>query len=158
MTQAGVAPGEPIVVVGHSAGGIVAANLAADPGLAVVGAVSLGGPVVQVDTGGTPMVSVTHPEDLVPATGGAGRPVADRIDVQRSLGEVRAREGAPLPAHALTEYRVTAELIDESDDARLVAFRGIVDDLTRGEVPETTHWTGTRVPAEEVAGSGGGGV
>ena len=43
MDQAGVAPGDPILLVGHSGGGLAIANLAADPSRNVVAAVSLVG-------------------------------------------------------------------------------------------------------------------
>ncbi|WP_353826965.1 hypothetical protein [Agromyces sp. SYSU T0242] len=158
MAQAGVAAGEPVVVIGHSAGGIVAANLAAEPEAGVVAAVSLGGPAQQVDTGRTPVLAVAHAEDLVPATGGSGFACAQRIDVGRRLGDVAPSAAEPIPAHALRAYRETADLIDESDDPRLAGFRDILDDVTRGEPAEVTFWRGRRTPAAETAAGAGGGV
>ncbi|GAA2032295.1 hypothetical protein GCM10009819_15390 [Agromyces tropicus] len=152
MSQAGVRPGDELVVVGHSGGGIIAANLAADPDLHVVAAVNLGGPAAQVDTGEVPMLSVTHAEDLVPATGGSGVASASRIDVERSVGAIAPQPGSPVPAHALREYRATAELVDASDDPRLADFRRTLAGFTDGGAAEATLWRAMRVPAASAAG------
>jgi hypothetical protein len=146
MAAAHVAPGDPVIVVGHSAGGMVAANLAADPDLEVVAAVNLGGPAAQVSTGDTPVLSVAHSEDLVPATGGSGLVAGGRIEVERSLGERAPEPGASFPAHALAEYQDTARLIDRSDDPRLGGFRQVLMDFTDGAAPATvSYWRAERI-------------
>lgn len=146
MTAAHVAPGDPVIVVGHSAGGMVAANLAADPDLEVVAAVNLGGPAAQVSTGDTPVLSVAHSEDLVPATGGSGVAAGGRIEVERSLGAVAPQQGASFPAHALSEYQDTARLIDRSDDPRLGEFRDVLSGFTDGAAPTTvSYWRADRL-------------
>jgi hypothetical protein len=146
MAAARVAPGDPVIVVGHSAGGMVAANLAADPDLEVVAAVNLGGPAAQVSTGDTPVLSVAHSEDLVPATGGSGVPAGGRIEVERSLGARGPQDGGSFPAHALAEYQDTARLIDRSDDPRLDGFRDVLTGFTEGAAPTTvSYWRAERV-------------
>lgn len=146
MAAAHVAPGDPVIVVGHSAGGMVAANLAADPDLDVVAAVNLGGPAAQVSTGDTPVLSVAHSEDLVPATGGSGVAAGGRIEVERSLGARAPGQGASFPAHALAEYQDTARLIDRSDDPRLGAFRDVLTGFTEGAAPTTvSYWRAERL-------------
>lgn len=146
MAAAHVAPGDPVIVVGHSAGGMVAANLAADPDLDVVAAVNLGGPAAQVSTGDTPVLSVAHSEDLVPATGGSGVAAGGRIEVERSLGARAPGPGASFPAHALAEYQDTARLIDRSDDPRLGAFRDVLTGFTEGAAPTTvSYWRAERL-------------
>ena len=146
MAAAHVAPGDPVIVVGHSAGGMVAANLAADPDLEVVAAVNLGGPAAQVSTGDTPVLSVTHSEDLVPATGGSGVAAGGRIEVERSLGARSPQQGASFPAHALAEYQDTARLIDRSDDPRLGEFRDVLTRFTDGIAPATvSYWRADRL-------------
>lgn len=146
MDAAGVEPGDPVLVVGHSAGGIVAANLAADPSLDVVGAVSFGGPVAHVPTSTTPVLSVEHSEDLVPALGGSGVAADGRLVVERSIEGVDPSLDDPLPAHALTEYRGTAELLDDSDHPRVDEFARLVDEVTGGGPARTTRWHAERVP------------
>ena len=145
MAEAGVRPDDPVIVVGHSGGGVVAANLAADAELNVVSGVSFGAPVGHVDTGGTPLLSVEHSEDFVPATAGAGRASPDRLVVERAALEPGATYADAVPAHALTAYRVTAEQIDASHDPRLLRFRALLDDVTGGLPPQATHWHAERV-------------
>lgn len=147
MEAAGVASGDPVLVVGHSAGGIIAANLAADPDLNVVGAVSLGGPVAQAPTAATPVLSVVHSEDLVPALGGTGVDAEGRLIVERSVARPPSLED-PLPAHALTAYRDTAELVDESEHPRVEEFRRLIAEVTGGGYARTTRWHAEREPAE----------
>ncbi|MEI5584580.1 MULTISPECIES: hypothetical protein [unclassified Agromyces] len=149
MEAAGIAPGDPVLVVGHSAGGIIAANLAADPRLSVVGAVSFGGPVAQVPSGSTPVLSVEHAEDLVPATAGTGVAADGRLVVERSLGRLEPTLDDPLPAHALAAYRGTADAVDASEDPRLRDFARLVGDLTGGSPATTTEWHAERVPGAE---------
>lgn len=146
MDAAGVAPGDPVLVVGHSAGGIIAANLAADPDLDVVGAVSFGGPVAQVPTSATPVLSVVHSEDLVPALGGSGVAADGRLVVERSIETGAPSLDDPLPAHALSAYRGTAALVDESDHPRVAEFTRLVDEVTGGGPARTTLWHAERAP------------
>ncbi|MGR0218796.1 lipase family protein [Agromyces sp. ZXT2-6] len=146
MEAAGVASGDPVLVVGHSAGGIIAANLAADPDLDVVGAVSFGGPVAQVPTAATPVLSVVHSEDLVPALGGSGVVADGRLVVERSIDASPSLD-EPLPAHALTAYRDTAELVDGSDHPRVEEFTRLVGEITGGGPARTTYWHAGRAPS-----------
>jgi hypothetical protein len=148
MEQAGIASGDPIVLVGHSAGGLAVANLAADPTMHVVAAVNLGGPVGQVDTGDVPMLSVEHSEDFVPATGGHGVAAPGRVVVERSVGELRNGDDAAVPAHALTAYRRTAEAVDASDDERLQEFRERIAEFAGTGSAEVTYWRATRADAD----------
>lgn|GEM_PF-1950000 len=141
MAEAGVRPGDPVIVVGHSAGGMVAANLAADPDLDVVAAVSFGGPVAQAATGDTPVLSVAHAEDLVPATAGSGMAAGGRVEVGRSLGAQTPGPDGAVPAHAIDRYRETARLIDGDDDPRLAEFRELVTGFTDGAAPaDVSYW------------------
>jgi pimeloyl-ACP methyl ester carboxylesterase len=146
MAEAGVGGGEPVIVVGHSAGGMVAANLAADPGsdLEVAAAVSLGGPA-HVATGDTPVLSVAHSEDFVPATAGSGVHADGRIEVERSIGTLPPDEGDSVPAHALQQYQGTARAIDRADDPRLREFRDLVAGFTGGRPPtDVSLWHAQR--------------
>ncbi|GAA1761898.1 alpha/beta hydrolase [Agromyces humatus] len=144
MEAAGIAPGDPVMPVGHSGGGIIAAKLAADPELNVVGAVNLGGPGASAPTSeGVPVLSIEHEEDLVPAVGGFGHPSAERLTVSRSVLDEGREYDSALPAHELWRYRETAALVDESEEARLIAFRELVG-FTGGGPGELSEWTATR--------------
>ncbi|GAA1827109.1 hypothetical protein [Agromyces salentinus] len=145
LVEAGAAPGDPLVAVGHSGGGVIAAGLAADPELNVVAGVSLGGPVAATPIrSGVPFLSAEHAEDLVPATGGAGHPSPDRLVVSRSVLEPGQDDGELLPAHRLVRYQETADLIDGSEEDRLVAFRRTVTDFTGGAGGHRTQWRASR--------------
>ena len=144
MVEAGVAPGDPVMPVGHSGGGIIAARLAADPQLNVVGAVNLGGPVVTAPTSeSVPVLSIEHDEDIVPAVGGSGHPSDERLTVSRSVLDQGSEYESALPAHELARYRETAALVDESDEQRLRAFRELVG-FTGGGTGVVTEWKAIR--------------
>ena len=145
MSEAGVQPGDPLLAVGYSGGGVVAAKLAADPELNAVGAVNLGGPVASAPTReGVGVLSIEHAEDLVPATGGAGHPSPDRVTVSRSVLEPGREYEAVVPAHELGRYRQTAALVDGSDEARLASFRSLVGEVTGGGAGLRSDWVATR--------------
>ncbi|KQZ11482.1 hypothetical protein ASD23_05400 [Agromyces sp. Root1464] len=156
LAEAGARPGDPLLPVGHSGGGIVAATLAADPELNVVAAVSVGGPVASAEVrGGVPVLTVEHEEDLVPATGGSGHPSLDRLTVSRSVLEPGVEHDA-FAAHALVRYQETAALIDASEEQRLVAFRERVAAFTGGGAGEMTRWVATRELSPSTPGAARG--
>lgn len=145
MSEAGVQPGDPLLAVGYSGGGVIAAKLAADPGLNAVGAVNLGGPVASAPTReGVGLLSIEHAEDLVPATGGAGHPSPDRVTVSRSVLEPGREYEAVVPAHELARYRETASLVDASDETRLASFRSLVGEVTGGSAGLRSDWVAAR--------------
>lgn len=145
MSAAGIAPDDPVLVAGHSGGGIIGARLAGDPSLGVIGALDLGGPNDSAPTRpGVPNVAVEHTEDLVPALGGAGHPSPERIVVARdALEPGRSHDGEILPAHSLERYRQTAALMDESDDPRLAEFRELLA-FTGGGEGAVSEWVARR--------------
>ena len=110
-----------------------------------VGAVSFGGSVAQAPTAGTPVLSVVHSEDLVPALGGSGVAADGRLIVERGVDASPTLED-PLPAHALTAYRGTARLVDGSEHPRVEEFRDLVDEVTGGAPARTTAWHAEREP------------
>lgn len=157
LRLAGKAPGEPVLVLGHSQGGLVAARLAADPSGDVTAYVNVGGPV-----GGVPVpdhvpgLSLEHDDDLIPALGGPARGDSDgadgpgRLTVGRRALSGNESSGL-LPAHELTRYRETAALVDASDEQRLRTFIGTIRAFTGEEAGESSRWRGERVsPASPV--------
>lgn len=145
LAEAGAEPGDPLLPVGHSGGGIVAAALAGDPDLNVTTAVNLGGPVIsEALRDGATLLTIEHEEDLVPATGGWGHPSPDRLTVSRSVLEAGVEYDEAVPAHLLVRYQETAALMDASDEPRLVAMREEVAAFTGGGTGEMTRWVATR--------------
>lgn len=145
MRELGVGTGDPLILVGHSGGGVIAASIAADPELNAVAALSLGGPVASAEVReGVTVLSVEHAEDLVPATGGPGHPSPDRISVSRSVLEPGRAYDAAFPAHELTRYRETAALIDRSEEQRLTAFTARIAEVAGDGPAETSLWIARR--------------
>lgn len=145
LTAAGADPGDPLLVVGHSQGGLVAGRLAEAGDLRVSAYVNLGGPLGAVSADGVPGLSIEHSEDIVPALGGAAASPAELVTVNRAV--LHGSDAAPLfAAHDLDRYRETARLIDRSEEARLMDFERIVREFA-GSAPGTeTRWRSERLP------------
>lgn len=134
LTHAGVAPTDPVLLVGYSQGGLLAAQLERSGDFTVAGVLTVGAPIGQLAIT-APTAAIAHTEDLVPALGGVERERSpDRILIQRSAFANReVPKNAVLPAHALAEYRATAAMIDGSDEARIRRYRdGIAEFLGPG--------------------------
>jgi len=151
MKAAGVQPGDRVVQVGHSQGGLVAAQVAASAEFDTVAVATFGAPAGQVDVPAeVPMIATEHTDDLVPALGGTPNDAtgADNrhLVVRReafATGELP--QGESVPAHNLAVYEETARLEDASEEPRIVAFRSDLAELLGSEPGETSWWRGTRV-------------
>jgi len=145
MHEAGIRPTDAVIPVGHSQGGLVAAQLAAAGEFNTVAVATFGAPVAQVPVPpGLPVIAVEHSEDLVPALGGATRDAEARLTVRRELYADAAVPASPLPAHGLVTYRETARLIDASPAPALADFRTLLA-ATVGTAPGVaSRWRGTR--------------
>ncbi len=91
MDQAGIPPGSPVMLVGHSQGGIIAGTLASDPSFVqkygVTNVLTYGAPIDHLDIDPSVQVmQVQHQTDLVP-----------RLD----LGGLRTGD-SPIPSHQPT--------------------------------------------------------
>jgi hypothetical protein len=146
LAEAGAKPDDPVLAVGHSLGGIVAAELASDPGRNVVGAVNLGGPIASADLGDVPVLSLEHDDDVIPALAGPGHPSPGLVTVRREA--LSGNETGLMPAHALSRYRETAVLVDAAETPEVVAFGDLVRDFTAGDAGERTEWRADRVSRE----------
>ncbi|WP_138067684.1 hypothetical protein [Cellulomonas rhizosphaerae] len=149
LRDAGVPPDEPVLLAGHSQGGMVAvaaASLAAGA-YDVRAVLTAGSPDVPraVPAG----VQVRHyriDEDLVPQTDGRPNAVGrDVVVVRRSIGAAHLAH-----AHSLEQYVRTAELAD-SRLAGSPALRGFDAELARvlgppGTTAQTRQFSVTRAP------------
>jgi hypothetical protein len=152
MHDAGVHADDPVVQVGHSQGGLIAAQIAAAGEFNTVAVATFGAPAGQVAVPDTlPMVATEHSDDLVPALGGTPRgttPGDEHLVVRREVYATRELPpGDALPAHSLVNYTETARLMDASPEPRLVEFRGRVTDLLGPEPGEATVWRSSRTRA-----------
>ena len=128
MQAAGVDPGDPVMLTGHSQGGIAAATMAADPAFTsrynVTSVVTAGSPIARIDIPDTVSVlSLEHNEDVVPMLEGRENP--DRpnwVTVESDAGAIVETRDLT-EAHGTRTYAGTGELVDQSDDPSLVAWR-----------------------------------
>ncbi|WP_432542799.1 hypothetical protein [Kineococcus sp. SYSU DK002] len=129
LRQAGAGAGEPVLLAGHSQGGLTAASLAADPAVRaefrITHVLMAGSPVDGIAVPeGVRTVSFEHTGDVVPALDGraaAGSP--GRTVVLRDVGDDPEVAADPLRAHGWGRYLETAALADAADDPALRDFR-----------------------------------
>lgn len=134
LELAGAAVGEPVLLAGHSLGGMLAAGLASDAAFTrrfrVTHVVTAGSPVAGFPVQpGVAVLALEHDDDLVPALDGAPNP--DRADwVTARSAPDRGRD--PSRAHDSHGYAGTGALVDASLDPSLVAWRaGLAPFLAR---------------------------
>ncbi len=165
LRQAGVRPGEPVMLVGHSQGGLVAARLARDvpaSQLTITHVVTVGSPVAGIPPPPhVQLLSLEHEEDLVPTLDGAANPAAAQW--------LTARLPAPVPdPHQLVGYRRSAEVLDGMDAPQLTSWRAgaaafltartaTAQDvrLTRAQPADGPAAAGRSGPAEQHVAAGG---
>jgi pimeloyl-ACP methyl ester carboxylesterase len=128
LELAGARPDEPVLLAGHSLGGMLAAGLAADPAFRarfrVTHVVTAGSPVAEYPIPpGVQVLSLEHADDVVPALDGGLNP--DRVGWVTVRQRIRpgAVTADPLLTHGVEGYRATAALVDASSDPSLVAWR-----------------------------------
>jgi hypothetical protein len=120
LHQAGVGEGEPLLVVGHSLGGMEAAALAAHHhGFQVTDVVTAGSPTAQVAgfPPGTHVLSLEQQGDIVPQLDGAPNP--DSVE-QTTVTFDAHPHGGVLAHHSYDVYEQGAGLVDASTDPSVV--------------------------------------
>lgn len=127
LTDAGVGPDDPVLVTGHSQGGLQAAALAADPERAfrITHVVTVGAPVATTDLpDDVAVLSLENSADVVPLLEGA----ANRDDAHHVTVSVEVATGDLVANHDLAVYGQIATAVDHSDDPSVrAAVRSLVD-------------------------------
>ncbi len=139
LQQAGVRPGEPVALVGHSQGGMVAAAIASQGSpYAVTHVVTAGAPTAHLDgfPPGTHVLSLENHGDVVPLLDGEDNPdSAEQVTVRFDDGAVGV-----VVDHDLGHYVGGALAVQASDDASIqdqlasLAEEGFVGSATGQEV------------------------
>lgn len=132
MEAAGIRPGDPVMLTGHSQGGITAAAMASDPNLRgtynITSVVTGGSPIGRFDIpDNVSVLSLEHDQDIVPKLDGADNPDEPNwVTVHRELsdaeGTVDGQRG-PGPAHQTLNYRTTGADVDASDSETIKLWR-----------------------------------
>jgi len=142
LADAGVEPGEPVLLAGHSQGGMVAvavASAAAGLGYCVTKVVTAGAPAPAAPPSGTTVLALENEGDIVPLTDGTlATSTRQKVTVEFASGSTGIAD-----AHSLRHYVEGAEAIEASSDPRLREAAGEVDAFLG--VPGATVTTHTYV-------------
>jgi hypothetical protein len=165
MRQAGIGPDDPVMLTGHSQGGITAASLAADSSFrdafSVRGVVTGGSPIARFEIPDTiGVLALEHEQDAVPMLEGRDNP--DRpgwLTVTRALPaedyEVQSPVAPDNPAattgvgagigsaHTAAVYAETGRRIDNSDNPSITRWRADQAAFFSGQA-SVTRWDVTR--------------
>ena len=160
LAQAGALPGEPVLLAGHSQGGMVAQALAADPGFArtfpVVAVLTAGSPVLARPVpAGIPVLSLENGSDPVVALDGQPPPaVVNRTTAIRDLrasADPADRLAAydPGGAHNIRTYVRTAQAVSATGAPSVLSWQRAADQVLGrpGTVAVRMEFTGARVNA-----------
>ena len=151
MAQARIPAGAPVMLVGHSQGGMTAAALAADPAFRsrfnVTQVVTAGAPIARFDVpAGVQVLAVENRNDLVPSLDGADNP--DRANVTTMT--FGANKGSVGKNHSLGETYVPAAAGlpagDPSYAAWLESAKGFLDPANQTSATDTYAITRKTVP------------
>jgi len=131
MEAARIPADAPVMLTGHSLGGIVAASIAADAAyrkrFTITSVVTAGSPIAHVTMpADVAVLSLEEKQDLVPRLDGAANPDQPNwVTVTRDVaqGPVTGDEVDPVDAHSLANYEQTAHLVDDNDAPALEAWR-----------------------------------
>ena len=140
MTQAGVRPGDRVVLVGHSQGGMVAARIAESGRYRVVECVTAGAPLGTIASA-VPTLAIEHRQDVIPALAGATEPSASRVTYVTDAPPNAERSF--IGPHQLREYQQTATAVDRSTDPAIVETRARLRTFATG-TGTVSEFTATR--------------
>ncbi len=123
LAVAGAGPNAKVVLVGHSQGGMIAANLAKQD-KRVKALVTFGAPIGQVAAElKMPIVALEHKNDIVPKLGLKANPLAENVvTVAREVPTSKPIE-ALVEAHDMQNYKKTAQMADQSQELGLKRVR-----------------------------------
>jgi hypothetical protein len=123
LQKSGAGANSKIYLVGHSQGGMVAANMALRDSR-VAGIVTFGAPISQVAGQlKIPVVAIEHSNDVVPKLGLKANPLLENITTVVREVPIAQPVDALVEAHDISNYAKTAELADDSTEYGLRRVR-----------------------------------
>lgn len=148
LRDAGVDPGDPVHVFGHSQGAMLASALALEGTYDVQTLVTYGSPVEAAVPDSVLSVGIRHTDDPVAGLAGGGH--AETIGSPGSFIAERVADPAAgaqdltLAAHGIDRYTETAAMVDASSDPRAAALRELWSTLGSAERVEVTEYAAAR--------------
>lgn len=148
IAKAGITAKDSVVLVGHSQGGLVAANIASQQNAyRVSGLVTFGAPVAQAAASvSAPKLSVEHTNDIVPALSGKTNPMQANWATVQTEYKINPSDSSPLASHAMASYLKTAPEIDLHQAAGLSNIREQILSQISGPVNQVQHFEISRQP------------
>ena len=123
LAEAGATASSAILLVGHSQGGMVGANIALKD-KRVKGLVTFGAPISQLaEQIKVPTVAIQHKNDVVPKLGLKANPLLENMVTVERVLPITTPVAAVLEAHDVSNYAKTAQLADESQEVGLKRVR-----------------------------------
>lgn len=121
LKAAAVGPGDRVLFVGHSQGGMIAANLASKPQpYRVAAIITMGAPIAQVAGQiRAPVLAIEHRGDLVPRLDQSPNPVSRNVVTVQLDGP----NGGPVKNHEMGGYCESAAELDKSRQVELQKIR-----------------------------------
>lgn len=146
LEDAGVQPGDWVLLNAHSQAAMISDQLAPDPTVDPEYVVTWGDPMEMPFPDDVVNIDIKHTNDPVGMLGGSEYPVPtghpDSFEVSRSS------EAGVFGAHFMNAYIETGTLIDQSQDPRLDALREPLAELADAERVTTTEYTFEESPLE----------
>lgn len=123
LNKAGAGPEARLLLVGHSQGGMIAANIAQQDSR-VKAIVTFGAPIAQVAAKlKIPVLALEHSNDIVPKLGLKANPMAQNMSTVVREVPISKPIDALVEAHDIKNYIKTAEMADESQELGLKRVR-----------------------------------
>lgn len=134
MAKAGIRPGEQVLLVGHSQGGMVAHTLANHPGeFQITDVVTAGSPLGEHPVSNVRVLALENTGDLVPHLDGE----SNGEDPRRTTLRFRDADGSIVDNHDFETYEYGAGIVDSADDLSLRdAVRALSDFLGGSDAGE----------------------
>ena len=129
LAKSGAGKSSRFVLIGHSQGGLIAANIAVQD-KRVAALVTFGAPIGQVASQlKVPVVAIEHSNDIVPKLGLKANPLAENmVTVVREM-PIEHESKTIVEAHDISNYTKTAEIADKSQEFGLKRVRDQVLEL-----------------------------
>lgn len=148
LRMAGAEPGDTVDIYAHSQGGMIASYVAMAGEFDTQVLVTAGSPLEPSLGDDQLLIQLRHSDDLVNALAGGGSP--DGTGSPDSFVALREAHPASQPSdlllgpHLIDTYIETAEMIDDSTDPRVDAYREYLAELASAETVESTEYRADR--------------